>query len=205
MKAIIFDIGEVLVKHKKPKNIAAGSFLVPSPGKLEWGPETVRALSGFERGFFSSWAFYRKLLPHMKQKISFANFKKKWVAIFDWQFEMAAFAKQLHNAGYKVGIVSNIDKLAYTAVMKKYGLKSFLDASALSFKVHARKPSRMIFRSIVRQLKEKPKDCVFIDDLPRHCRAAKKLVGFRTVCYKNIQQLKKELGQAGVKVNGAVE
>ncbi len=204
VNAVIFDIGEVLVKHKKPKNIATSSFLVPNPGKLEWGKEAVKALSQFERGFFSPKQFYRKLRPYMKQKISFAAFSRKWVAIFDWQLGMAAFARRLHNAGYKVGIVSNIDKLAYAAVMKKYDLSSFVDASALSFKVHSNKPSKAIFRSIVRQLKEKPKNCIFIDDQPRHCYAAEKL-GFGTIVYKNFPQLKKELEQAGVKVKEAIE
>jgi len=200
IRAIIFDIGGVLVKHN-PKKVFAGrgrTLLAASPGGVGWNnPKAEALLLQFELGGLTARQFYRKITPFMRREISFAQFKRQWAGIFIWKPAAAAFAKRLKKSGYKIGIVSNIDPLNFRAIMRRYGLLPFVDFAAASFLVHARKPARGIFLAALKGLRLKPRQCVYIDDIPRYVAAAGSL-GFSAVQFKSLPRLKKDLRRLGV-------
>ncbi|MBN2067475.1 MAG: HAD-IA family hydrolase [Candidatus Diapherotrites archaeon] len=201
MKAVIFDLGGVLVGFKQESFVRETLSYVPRPVNLDWtNPKVIEAHRQFELGKLSKRQFYNRTLPFMG-KISFREFCRVWGAgIFVWRPAVAEFVKKLKRKGYKIGIISNCDAFSYPLIMGRYKLHRFVDSSAPSFKVHARKPSRAIFDAAVKGLKEKPENCVYVDDLQKYVKIARKF-GLQALHYKNPTQLKKGLSKLGVNAN----
>jgi len=199
IKAIIFDLGGVLVGFK-PSVLENGLF-VPKPGGLKWNNKTVPDLyDKFAKGLVTPKQFYKGILPFMEKKVSFSEFKSFWgTKIFTWRPAVAEFAKQLKKAGYKVAIISDCDAVTFPAIMKHYGLMSFLDAVATSYEEHRRKFEPELFDVVLKRLKERPKNCIFVDDLVKYVGMGKKL-GLQAVQYKDLSQLKRTLRAFGIRV-----
>lgn len=104
--------------------------------------------------------------------------------------------KQLRNRGYKIATISNVDK-SHEAIMKKRKWLNHFDAAILSNKFGVRKPSRKIYRIVLKRLKFKPEEVIFIDNLKKNTEGAKG-VGINAILFKNAKQLKKELKKLGV-------
>ncbi len=199
IKAVIFDLGGVLVKHRNAVFVREINTLVADPGKLQWNnKKAIRLLKLFELGRVEPKQFFKGLTPFMKEKISFSKFKKEWVKILASQPAVARYLKKLHKSGYKIGIVSTCDAIGYPDMINRYKLLPFIDAAATSFKVHSRKPDKKIFLTALKGLGEKPENCVYIDDLQKYVLAARAL-GMNAIQFKNLPQLKKELAKFGVK------
>ncbi len=200
IKAVIFDLGGVLVGFRQESFVKETFSYVPSPGKLDWRqPQVIEAHRQFELGNLSKKLFYGRILPFMREKISFNEFSRIWGAgIFIWRPAVAEFIKKLSANGYKIGILSNCDAYSFPLIMRYYRLQRFVNAAAPSFKVHARKPDKKIFLTALKGLREKPESCVYIDDLQKYVRKARSL-GMKALQFKNLAQLKKELAKFGVK------
>ncbi|MDP2973779.1 MAG: hypothetical protein Q8N60_01895, partial [Candidatus Diapherotrites archaeon] len=77
IKAVIFDLGGVLVGFKQESFVKETFSFVPSPGKLDWKqPEVIEAHRQFELGNLSKKRFYCRILPFMGEKISFKEFSR---------------------------------------------------------------------------------------------------------------------------------
>ncbi|NCO04696.1 MAG: HAD-IA family hydrolase, partial [Candidatus Magasanikbacteria bacterium] len=69
----------------------------------------------------------------------------------------------------------------------------------ISCDVGIRKPSKEIYKIILKKLKMKPGECVFIDNQEWNTKPAEKL-GMKSIVYSNNKQTFKELNKLGVKV-----
>lgn len=63
--------------------------------------------------------------------------------------------------------------------------------------IHIRKDDKRIYLNVIRKLKLKPSETIFIDDLPEYIKAASS-AGIKSIQFKNIEQLKKELSGLGI-------
>lgn len=190
IRAVIFDLGGVIVKHKLSADIGNKKFLVARPGGIEWekSGKAIELLGLFERGLISPEQFYSSALPFMKKKMPFGQFAREWVSIFEPQKKVIGVLRRLHQAGYKVGIVSNCNILAYNWIMENCGLRPFVSVIVPSWRAHVMKPERKIFEIALKELNEKPENCVFIDDVER-CVAGAERVGMKGVHFRNPLQL----------------
>ena len=71
---------------------------------------------------------------------------------------------------------------------------TFFDVQLYSWQINSLKPSGRSFEEICKRLQVNPDKCLFIDNEDRSINEAKKL-GFNTIKFKNVEQLKKELLQ----------
>ena len=62
-----------------------------------------------------------------------------------------------------------------------------------------KKPDREIYEITLKKLGSKPEQAIFIDDKQEYINGAKD-VGINTVLFQNINQVKGELNQLGVKI-----
>jgi epoxide hydrolase-like predicted phosphatase len=92
---------------------------------------------------------------------------------------------------YMVVCLTNAEKEIVT-VNEKNGLYAPFDNSFISCYINLRKPDFSIFRKVLKTLKVKPEECIFIDDTMEHIESAKKL-GINAILYKNIKKLKSEI------------
>ncbi len=200
IKAIVFDLGEVLAKHRKGlTEIEGRGYIVPNPGGIDWTkPKAFNILKASVFGRINERQFYRALLPLMKQKISFSCFKKEWNDGMIWKPHVANYLKSLNRAGYKIGIISDCDSIFFNEVLRRFGLKPFIDGRALSYEVHSKKPSSKMWNNVLRELNLKASECVYIDDLQKYVVKAREL-GWNAFRFQNLTKLKQDLARIGVK------
>src|SRR3989344_3838495 len=84
-------------------------------------------------------------------------------------------------------------------VKKKYNYFSYFQPRITSSEVGVRKPEAKIYKIMLKKLRIKPSECLFLDDLQLNVNAAKK-IGIKTIHFKNAKQLRKELNKFGIEV-----
>jgi epoxide hydrolase-like predicted phosphatase len=92
---------------------------------------------------------------------------------------------------YKLGLLSNAGDNWLKEIFSQKDMDLF-DDIVLSYELGVIKPDPKIYEVAANRLKVLPSECVFIDDNPGHCNGGAK-VGMKTICYKNLEQTKKDL------------
>lgn len=105
----------------------------------------------------------------------------------------------LKENGYKLGLLSNHAKewIEYCEITYKYHL--LFHKVVYSYEAGFSKPSPNIFLLILKKLKAKPEECLFIDDHIKNIQAAQEL-GFNTIHFTSPKDLKKELRLLKIKL-----
>lgn len=100
--------------------------------------------------------------------------------------------ERLSQSGYKLGLLSNHAKewVEYCEITYKY--HKLFHKTLYSFEVGLAKPSRDIFLLVLKKLKVKPEECIFIDDNKQNLAASKQL-GIRPIHFTSAANLKKNL------------
>lgn len=109
---------------------------------------------------------------------------------------MRKLVLKLRKLGYKVPVLTNVTKTMVKYNRMKGRYKIFRPVF-LSCYIGMRKPSPKIFKYVLKKLKMKPHECIFIDDQKRYLKGAKS-VGIKTILFKNYRQLVRELKRYGV-------
>jgi putative hydrolase of the HAD superfamily len=97
-------------------------------------------------------------------------------------------------ADYKIGLLSNASRDVLGDIFSPVQLELF-DVAISSFHVGLTKPDPRMFILISEQLDVLPEECLFVDDQERHIEAARAL-GFNTVLYKSVTQVKRAIQEA---------
>lgn len=101
-----------------------------------------------------------------------------------------------HN--YKTALLSdNFNEMSKT-IRTNLKLKQYFDLIIFSNEVHMVKRESKIYKFIIRKLKCKPKECIFIDDKRENIKRAKRM-GINGILFRNIKQLKKDLRKIDVR------
>ncbi|MDP3742407.1 MAG: HAD-IA family hydrolase [Candidatus Micrarchaeota archaeon] len=111
---------------------------------------------------------------------------------------MLKVAKKLKKK-YGVHILSNQMHFR-TRFIRAHNDLSFFDAVVFSSEVGMMKPQKRIYRYMLRKIKCRPQQCLFIDNNKANVEAAKKL-GINVILFKSEVQFKSELKRFGVDVN----
>lgn len=120
-------------------------------------------------------------------KIVISVYKKE----FKRNNELYNLAIKLRKSGYKIAILSDQWYLSDNALIPKKDRKLF-NLSIISCEVGMRKPSKEIYKLLIRRLKLAPHEILFIDNRDWNTIPAEKL-GLKTILFKNNKQLKREL------------
>src|SRR5581483_4729130 len=91
---------------------------------------------------------------------------------------------------YKLGIISNSGADWVEKIIGED--KKLFDDIVLSYQTGHIKPDAEIYELSAKNLKVKPEECVFIDDILKYCQGAE-AVGMNAIWYKNFGQFKTEL------------
>lgn len=197
IKAIIFDIGGVVYISKEPEYVFMQRALKLSNTKYE--KVLRRYIKKTSKGALSQ----EKALGKISKStgLSVKEIKKAYIKnykkFFKLNKKLLKIIKKL-KINYNVSILSNQFSLSYGILVNKKLLKHF-HISIFSHKVKARKPNLKIYKIILKKLKLLPQEVIFIDDLERNLKPAKKL-GMKTIIFKNNKQLVRDLRKFGVKV-----
>ena len=198
MKAILFDMGNVLIFFDAKRSSKAFSEAVGVPEDKIWQSFFVSDLErAYTRGEISSEDFYRRVSEHFPEKIDFAAFARLWNDIFTENEEMEDLLKRLKRH-YPLYLISNTNDLHFEYVRGKFSMLRHFTRYFPSHQIGHRKPDQAMFEHVLSEIKLRPEEAVFIDDIPEFVASAQNL-GIQGIQFKSRLQLEDELRKLGVR------
>ncbi len=122
--------------------------------------------------------------------------------IFELNYSLVPVLAALEDAGYRLGLLSNICECHWDRLLKsEYGLlPAVFQVLALSFQLKAMKPAAKIYRAAADLAGVAPQDIFFCDDVMGHVTGARE-AGFDAVQYTTTPALVADLRRRGVRFN----
>lgn len=196
-EVIIFDLGNTLIRFDH--NISAGKlaklFHLDSGNirSLFFDSDLTRL---FEKGLISPREFYRRVTSLLNIKIPYNDFVSIWSDIF-WEDKEACDIARALKKRYKLFLLSNINRIHYEFVEKKFDIIKIFDEVILSFAVGAMKPESLIFEDAVRRAGGDKKGVLYIDDREDLIKEAREF-GIDSIRFEGAGKLKESLKGKGV-------
>jgi FMN phosphatase YigB (HAD superfamily) len=204
IKAIIFDIGRVLIRidiRRVQHGLAEG--LAMSPEELWTAIEKDPRWNDWQEGRMSARDWHLHLCCKLKLTVSFEKFTEIWNSTLD--------PKPIHSnelfAGlvkdYRVGLLSNTDSIHVAHMESTYDFFNYFAAERriYSCSVGLSKPNPAIFQAALRACKVKAVETVYIDDIPTYVETGQRL-GLAGIQYQNPAQLYQDLEKLGIQAAG---
>ncbi len=207
IKAIIFDIGNVLIRGSLLKKPAREHI----SGVHEYVAKKLRA--SLDQYFDSIDTAYAKSIEGKLPKkqvlhIMARNLKttprkleKLYIKSYKRQFKknrkLLRYAFKLKKKGYKIAILSDQWQVSKEILTPKKITKKF-NVAVISCNVGMRKPNPKMYKLTLKKLKLLAKQTVFIDNQKWNLAPAKKL-GMKTILFKDNEQTFRDLEKLGVR------
>lgn len=179
IKAIIFDLGDVVIPYNKTK--AAIIF-----AHLFWAKDR-----GLIRRYETGEVSFTHDFVDLIEKRSFPLFK-------EIKPEMRNLILSLKKA-YKTAALSNTIKPHKDYMLEHYPLKEMFDYLFFSCEMGMRKPEPEIYTTALDKMNVKPENVIFIDDMKRNVDAAKEN-GINGILFCSPYALKKNLENLAIEV-----
>ncbi|HLD05075.1 MAG TPA: HAD family phosphatase [Candidatus Nanoarchaeia archaeon] len=194
IKAIIFDFGGVLstLAELEPilKEIAKKAGKDPEPlMKILY-----EILEKVEINQIPSQILWENLAKYLELDSQYL--RTKIIDSGKIRTEVIELVKNLKKH-YKTGLLSNQIEDWLEEIIRKYELDKIFDAIVTSYGSKKAKPDPAIYEEVAKKLGVKVSECIFIDDWEKYVLSAEKL-GMKTILFKNIEQLKKDLKRLGI-------
>ncbi|MGA7622830.1 MAG: HAD family phosphatase [Candidatus Acidiferrales bacterium] len=200
--AVILDFGEVLCRTPSPENIKkiADIFKLDPQTFL---PNYLQGRGPYDRGDVQPSEYWTAFAEDAGMEIDDPTIEQLrrldldlWSRIDD---EMIAWLEQIHSAGFKTAILSNMPTDMATHVRRTYPWIDYFDHHIFSGEVRSVKPEPEIYEHCIAALKVQPPEALFIDDRDENLEQAR-AVGIRTIRYQSVPQLRAELQTLGFPV-----
>ncbi len=193
---IIFDLGEVYINTTKGLEDRLKPLLGRAVAQIysEMQGEDIRA---FFRGEITEDEYWARAIRNNKWGVSPETLK---IVVRENLYEIGGtreIMEALKAKGFKMGLLSIHGKEWIEHCEKMFDYHKLFDATEYSFEVGALKPETKAYLRILKKLKAKPEECLFIDDNPKNLPPAEAL-GIKTILFRNPAKLKKDLTSLGV-------
>ena len=198
-KAIIFDIGRVLVRvdvESSMRGLANGIQL--SPAEIWSAIEKDPHWPDWQEGRMTPRDWHLHLVKRLGGKLTFEEFREAWNRALD--------PKPLQPEGLferlakrcRLGLLSNTDPIHVAHLEQTYSFFRHVPAGARTYScvVGASKPNPLIFSHALRAVKSRAEETVFIDDIEGYVEAARRL-GLTGIHYRGPEELAEELANIG--------
>lgn len=201
LKAIIFDIGRVLVRidvGRAMKGLAADSSM--SPSELWTAIEKDPRWADWQEGRISAHDWYLHLTKRFGGNFTFEQFTEVWNRVLDpIPIQEDAFLKSLSNR-YRLALLSNTDPIHVQHMEATYSFFAFFPTRIYSCAVNTSKPNPLIFKEALRALRVQADEALYIDDIAAYVEAAKRL-GMAGIQFQSPAQLTSDLKSLGVELS----
>ncbi|HKT46269.1 MAG TPA: HAD family phosphatase [Candidatus Acidoferrales bacterium] len=198
IKAVIFDIGRVLIRVDISRALDGLSQSIPlSPDEIWTALQNDPHWLDWQEGRISPRDWHGHLAKRLGGSLSFEQFAEAWNRALDpapihpEEF-FAGLAKR-----YRLALLSNTDPIHMSHEEARFPFFRHFPVRIYSYRVGVSKPDPLIYREALRACKVKAEEAVYIDDVPAYAEAASKL-GMRGIVYTSPEQLSADLAAAGV-------
>lgn len=198
IKAIIFDIGRVLIRVDPARAMAGFSQSIPLTPQEIWAAlQNDPHWMDWQEGRISPRDWHAHLAKRLGGSLSFQSFVEAWNRALDpepMQPEefLSALAKR-----YKLALLSNTDPIHMEHEEARFPFFRFFPTRVYSYRVGASKPNPLIYRAALEATKTRADEAIFIDDIAEYVDAARRL-GLEGIVYVSPEQLRRDLTNAGV-------
>jgi glucose-1-phosphatase len=195
LRAVIFDIGRVLVRLDLARAIAGLSEGVSlSPAELWAIIEKDPRWHDWQEGRISPHDWHLHITKRLGSPLKFAEFRQAWNRSLD---PMPIHSDQLFASlakKHKLALISNTDPIHVAHLEATFSFFQFFPAPTriYSCSVGASKPSPVLFQAALKAVKTPAGQAVFIDDILEYVEAARSL-GLEAIQYLNPEQLRSDL------------
>jgi HAD superfamily hydrolase (TIGR01509 family) len=200
LKAIIFDIGRVLVRidvGRAMQGLASGGSL--SPSELWTAIEKDPRWADWQEGRMSARDWYLHLTKRFGGNFTFEQFTEVWNRVLDpTPIQDDAFLKSLSKR-YRLALLSNTDPIHVQHLEASYSFFAFFPVRIYSCVVGASKPNPLIYKEALRSLKVKANEALYIDDIAAYVEAAKRL-GMSGIQFQSPAQLAADFNSLGIEL-----
>ncbi len=198
IKAVIFDIGRVLVEVNLTQGIFKFLNMEKDATDLKILNELLNdhAFIDFSKGKISPQAFYNDFVEKANLNIPYEEFVYHWQNIFKPIKGMAELTDAVSRE-YEIGILSDIDILHWQRLKNELSIFKKVKKPTLSFEVGYMKPQREIYEIAAENVGQCPENCLFIDDREVNVKGAVD-AGMKAVQFKGKDKLRKDLKKVGV-------
>jgi len=202
IRAIIFDIGRVLVRvdiRKAQLGLAKGLPLTPE--ELWSAIEKDPRWGDWQEGRMSARDWHLNLCHRLGLSLDFDQFTKVWNSALDPDpIHPDSLFKDLSKS-YRLGLLSNTDPVHVSYLESTYSFFGYFPKPVriYSCAMGASKPDPLIYRNALRACKVPAEQAVYIDDIAANVDAARAL-GCLGIHYRSPEQLRHEMTTLGIKV-----
>jgi len=197
-KAILFDLGRVLIHFDFRRGYRALEGLCPYPAE-----EIPRRLAGtglverFETGLIEPRDFVDQICQTLDMRVDYDQFRVIWSSIFTDILIPESMLQGLKRR-YRLVLVSNTNALHFEMIRETYAhLLRHFDDLVLSYEVRAVKPQPEIFQAAVEVAGCSPAECFYTDDIAAYIEAARRM-GIDAVQFESRAQLEGEMRVRGI-------
>jgi putative hydrolase of the HAD superfamily len=207
-KAIIFDIGRVIVRINLNRLLEPLAALVPAgagsraPEKLSpqqvWSAiQSDARWADWQEGRMTPRQWHEHLTGRLRLNIGYAEFCQAWNRALDPEpmLDEALFAKLAKR--FRLALLSNTDPLHSAHLESHFAFVKHFPIRIYSNRVGASKPSPAIYSAALDALGVLPSEVLYIDDIPDYAAAALRL-GLAAICFESPAQLLAQLSQRGL-------
>ncbi len=195
LRAVIFDIGRVLVKLDVPRAIEGLSQGVSLSSAELWSAiERDPRWHDWQEGRISPHDWHLHVTKRLSSPLKFDEFRKAWNRSLDPIPLQTDDLFQTLSKKHKLALLSNTDPIHVSHLESTFSFFQFFPAPTriYSCSVRASKPSPVIFQAALKAVKTPASQAVFIDDILDYVEAARSL-GLRAIQYQNPAQLRSDL------------
>jgi len=196
-KAIIFDLGKVLIQFDFKRGYRALEGLCPyAAAEIPKRIATTNLVQEFETGLVEKRDFVSQFSRIIGLEVDYERFCEIWTCIFCETLVPESMLEGLA-ARYRLVLLSNTNVIHFEMVRANYPLLRHFHETVLSYEVKAMKPRPEIFLRAVEKAGCRPEECFFTDDIAENVEAARRL-GIDAVQFQSAEQLAGDLRARGI-------
>jgi len=198
IKAVIFDLGNVLVNYDVEKAAKRFSAVSGLSTREIWKRFFLsRFEQAYTRGDISTRKFHGIACKTLGVRIPLATFRHYWNDIFWENPGMDRLLARIKKY-YPLYLISNTNALHFTHIKKQFTILRHFQRVFPSHEVGARKPDLKIYRRVLKKIGLRPQETVFIDDMESFIKGARK-AGMHAIHFKGRPALLKALRKLGIR------
>ena len=197
IKALLFDMGNVLLFFNAKISSKAFSEATGLSEEEIWELFFISELERrYTRGEVSSKDFYEKVNQYFPKKVNYETFSRLWNEIFVENLEMDELLGKLKKR-YPLYMISNTNDLHFEYIKQNFRITKHFTGFFPSHTVGHRKPSHAMFHHVLKEIKLKPEETVFVDDISEFVESARQL-GINAVQFTTRENLEHDLRNLGI-------
>jgi len=198
IKAIVFDLGGVVFRDGTKYTIQEMKEKFKFSEKLCLQLLLGKEAQDFRKGLLTSEEFWNYVQSKIPSRFKASEIRSMWYDNYIPFRGIFGLIKKL-KSNFKLGIISGNIKERIEYLDDKYDFRKYFDSEVYSFDLHITKPVKVMWEKSLELLDLRAEECVYVDDNPESINTAKAM-GYKSIQFKSVNQVKKELARLGIKV-----